>query len=69
LLATAWLVYIKLGSPVIFKQQRPGRDGKIFKLYKFRTMTNTKDKDGKLLSDEERLTGFGSKLRATSLDT
>ena len=66
--ATAILVRIKLGSPVIFKQQRPGKDGKIFSLYKFRTMTDAKDKEGKLLSDEERLTSFGRKLRATSLD-
>ena len=57
-----------LGSPVIFKQQRPGKDGKIFNLYKFRTMTDAKDKEGKLLADEERLTSFGRKLRATSLD-
>lgn len=65
---TVVLVRIKLGSPVIFKQQRPGKDGKIFNLYKFRTMTDAKDKDGKLLADEERLTSFGRKLRATSLD-
>ncbi|MBQ7045968.1 MAG: sugar transferase [Clostridia bacterium] len=64
----AILVKIKLGSPVIFKQDRPGKDGKIFKLYKFRTMTNAKDKDGNLLPSKERLTKFGKILRATSLD-
>ena len=68
MLVTALLVRIKLGSPVIFHQERPGKDGKIFKLYKFRTMTDEKDEDGKLLSDEKRLTSFGKKLRATSLD-
>lgn len=68
MLITAVLVQVKLGSPVIFKQRRPGKDEKIFTLYKFRTMTDGKDKNGKLLSDEERLTSFGKKLRATSLD-
>ena len=68
MLITAVLVQVKLGSPVIFKQGRPGKDEKIFTLYKFRTMTDGKDKNGKLLSDEERLTSFGKKLRATSLD-
>ena len=71
-----WWLYIlvavfvkrKLGSPVIFKQQRPGLNGKIFTMYKFRSMTDTKDKDGKLLSDAERLPRFGKLLRATSLD-
>ena len=58
----------KLGSPVIFKQQRPGLNGKIFTMYKFRSMTDAKDKDGKLLSDAERLPRFGKLLRATSLD-
>lgn len=65
---TAVLVRTKLGSPVIFKQERPGLDGKVFCLYKFRTMTDAKDQDGNLLSDEIRLTEFGKKLRATSLD-
>lgn len=65
---TAILVRTKLGSPVIFTQERPGLNGKIFKLYKFRTMTDAKDENGKLLSDEERLTRFGKILRATSLD-
>lgn len=64
----AILVKRKLGSPVIFKQQRPGLNGKIFTMYKFRTMTDAKDKDGKLLSDAERLPRFGKLLRATSLD-
>ena len=64
----AVLVRIKLGSPVIFKQARPGLDGKIFYLYKFRTMTNECDENGKLLPDEVRLTKFGKMIRATSLD-
>ncbi len=62
------LVKIKLGSPIFFKQDRPGKDGKIFKLYKFRTMTDAKDKAGNLLPDSERLTSFGKLLRSTSLD-
>lgn len=65
---TALLVYTKLGSPVLFKQERPGKDEKIFRLYKFRTMTDEKDKDGNLLPDEVRLTKFGKMLRSTSLD-
>ena len=68
MLVTALLVRIRLGSPVIFHQERPGKDGRIFKLYKFRTMTDEKDEHGKLLPDEKRLTSFGKKLRATSLD-
>ena len=68
MLVTAILVRNKLGSPVLFTQDRPGKDGKIFKLYKFRTMTSEKDENGNLLPDEERLTSFGRKLRATSLD-
>lgn len=64
----AILVRVKLGSPVLFKQERPGKDEKIFKLYKFRTMTDAKDADGNLLPDEVRLTKFGKWLRATSLD-
>lgn len=68
MLVTAFLVRIKLGSPVIFKQKRPGKDEKIFEMYKFRSMTDARDKDGKLLPDEVRLTAFGKKLRATSLD-
>jgi wcaJ protein len=64
----AILVRIKLGSPVLFKQDRPGLNEKIFKMYKFRTMTDEKDKDGNLLPDVERLTKFGKFLRSTSLD-
>ncbi|MDP0507288.1 MAG: sugar transferase [Fusobacterium sp. JB019] len=62
------LVRIKLGSPTIFKQRRPGLNEKIFTMYKFRTMTEEKDENGRLLSDEKRLTDFGKMLRATSLD-
>ncbi len=65
---TALLVKIKLGSPVIFKQERPGLNGEIFTLYKFRTMTDEKNEKGELLPDEIRLTKFGRMLRATSLD-
>ena len=68
LLIVAILVKIKLGSPIIFSQERPGLNGKIFKLYKFRTMTSETDEDGNFLPDEQRLTLFGKKLRATSLD-
>lgn len=68
MLITAILVRTKLGSPIIFKQERPGLDGKIFTLYKFRTMTDQKDENGNLLPDEVRLTNFGKKLRSTSLD-
>lgn len=62
------LVRIKLGSPALFTQQRPGKDEKIFKLYKFRSMTDERDEEGNLLPDEVRLTSFGKKLRSTSLD-
>lgn len=68
LLIVAALVRIKLGSPVIYKQERPGKDEKIFKLFKFRSMSNAKDANGKLLPDTQRLTRFGRILRATSLD-
>lgn len=68
LLIVAILVRIKLGSPVIFKQKRPGKDEKIFTLYKFRTMTDEKDDNGDLLPDSQRLTKFGKFLRSTSLD-
>lgn len=68
LLITAILVKIKLGSPIIFKQQRPGKNEKIFTLYKFRTMTDKKDEEGNLLPDEQRLTKFGKILRSTSID-
>lgn len=67
-LLVAILVRCKLGSPIIFKQERPGKDGKIFKLYKFRTMTDEKDENGQLLPDNVRLTKFGKFLRSTSLD-
>ncbi len=67
-LILAVLVRIKLGSPVLFKQPRPGKDEKIFNMYKFRTMTDARDKEGRLLPDSERLTGFGKLLRKTSLD-
>lgn len=67
-LIIAILVRIKLGNPVIFKQKRPGKNGKIFTLYKFRTMTSAKNEKGELLSDQERLTKFGKFLRNTSLD-
>jgi len=62
------LVYIYHGKPILFKQRRPGYKGVPFLLYKFRTMTNTHDKQGNLLPDEQRLTRFGSFLRSTSLD-
>lgn len=68
LIITGILVMIFLGRPAIFKQKRPGKNEKIFTMYKFRTMTNKKDKDGNLLPDEERLTKFGRFLRKTSLD-
>lgn len=68
LLITAILVRIKLGSPVIFCQERPGLNEKIFKLYKFRSMSDARDKDGNLLPDDQRLGKFGKLLRSTSLD-
>lgn len=68
MLTVAILVRIRLGSPVIFCQMRPGKDEKIFKMYKFRSMTDARDENGKLLPDDIRLTPFGKKLRATSLD-
>ena len=67
-IVVAVLVRVKLGSLVIFKQPRPGKDEKIFNLYKFRTMTDERDENGNLLPDEVRLTKFGKALRATSLD-
>ena len=67
-LLVALLVRIKLGSPVLFKQPRPGKDEKVFNVYKFRTMTDERDENGNLLPDEVRLTKFGKALRATSLD-
>ena len=68
MLITGLLVRIKLGSPVLFTQNRPGKSGEVFKLYKFRSMTDAKDKSGNFLPDAQRLTSFGRKLRATSLD-
>ena len=68
MLITAILVAVKLGRPVLFTQERPGRNEKIFKIYKFRTMTDGRDERGNLLPDEVRLTSFGKKLRSTSLD-
>ncbi len=68
LIIIAILVRVKLGSPVIFKQQRPGKNEKIFTLYKFRSMTDKRDENGNLLPDSERLTKFGKALRSTSLD-
>lgn len=67
-LIVALLVKTKLGSPILFKQERPGKNEKIFKMYKFRTMTDEKDSNGELLPDEVRLTSFGKFLRSTSLD-
>lgn len=68
MLVIALLVKAKVGSPVLFAQERPGLNGEIFKLYKFRTMTDERDENGKLLPDEQRLTSFGKILRSTSLD-
>ena len=68
MLILAILVKVKLGSPIIFKQKRPGLNEKIFTLYKFRTMTDQTDEEGKLLPDSERITKFGKILRSTSLD-
>lgn len=68
LLITAFLVRINLGTPVLFKQERPGKDERIFRIYKFRTMTDARDEYGELLPDDQRLPAFGQKLRSTSLD-
>lgn len=68
MLVVAVLVWVHLGSPVLFAQQRPGRNGRVFTLYKFRSMSNAADADGRLLPDEERLGHFGQVLRSTSLD-
>ena len=68
MIITAIMVRIKLGSPILFVQERPGKNGKMFRLYKFRTMTDGKDENGEWLPDEKRLTSFGRKLRSTSLD-
>ena len=68
ILSVAVLVRMKLGSPILFRQRRPGKDEKIFEMYKFRTMTDERDEHGELLPDEKRLTKFGKFLRSTSLD-
>ncbi len=68
MLITAILVRIKLGAPVLFTQERPGKDGRIFRLYKFRSMTDERDAFGNYLPDDQRLPAFGRKLRSTSLD-
>jgi lipopolysaccharide/colanic/teichoic acid biosynthesis glycosyltransferase len=68
LLAVAIAIYIRMGSPVLFAQPRPGKNGRIFTFYKFRTMTSDRDSEGNLLPDEQRLTAFGQFLRHTSLD-
>lgn len=68
LLIVALLIKVKLGSPVLFKQRRPGKNGEIFEIYKFRTMTDERDANGNLLPDNERLTDFGKMLRSTSID-
>ncbi len=68
LLIVAGLIRIKLGSPVLFTQERPGKNGKPFRIIKFRSMSDARDENGNLLSDEERLGSFGKKLRSTSID-
>jgi lipopolysaccharide/colanic/teichoic acid biosynthesis glycosyltransferase len=68
MLVIAIAIYFKMGSPVVFTQARPGKDSRIFQFYKFRTMTDGRDKAGNLLPDEKRLTAFGQFLRKTSLD-
>lgn len=68
LLIVALLIRIKLGAPIFFRQPRPGKDGKVFKIFKFRTMNNAKDKNGNLLPDNLRLTKFGRFIRSTSID-
>lgn len=68
LVIVSLMVYLKIGKPVLFKQKRPGKNGKIFTMLKFRTMTDEKDKNGELLEDSKRLTSFGSFLRKSSLD-
>ena len=68
IIVVALLIRLKLGSPILFTQDRPGLNGKIFKMMKFRTMLDGKDKEGNLLPDEQRMTKFGAFLRSTSLD-
>jgi len=67
-LTLSLLIYIIMGKPIFFRQERPGLNGKIFKIYKFRTMSNERDENGELLSDEKRLKGIGKFIRSTSLD-
>jgi len=67
-LAVGGLIRLKLGGPVLFRQQRPGRDGEVFEVIKFRSMSNARDADGELFPDEERLTPLGNRLRRLSLD-
>jgi undecaprenyl phosphate N,N'-diacetylbacillosamine 1-phosphate transferase len=67
-LVVSLLIYKKMGSPILFRQKRPGKNEKIFEIYKFRTMTNDKDEYGNLLPDEKRLVGIGKFIRSTSLD-
>jgi undecaprenyl phosphate N,N'-diacetylbacillosamine 1-phosphate transferase len=67
-LIVSLLIYLKMGTPILFRQKRPGKDGKIFEIYKFRTMTNETDAEGNLLPDEQRLVGIGKFIRSTSLD-
>jgi undecaprenyl phosphate N,N'-diacetylbacillosamine 1-phosphate transferase len=64
----ALLIHLKMGSPILFRQRRPGKNEKIFEIYKFRTMTNERDESGNLLPDEQRLVGIGKFVRSTSLD-
>lgn len=68
LLILVVLIYIKMGRPIFFRQQRPGKNEKIFGIFKFRTMTNETDKNGKLLADDKRIVGVGKFIRSTSLD-
>lgn len=68
LIIVSILIYFKLGKPIFFRQKRPGLNGEIFEIIKFRTMTDVSDNEGNLLSDEDRLHGFGEKIRALSLD-
>jgi len=68
LIFTALAIYIKMGRPIFFRQNRPGKGEKIFSIYKFRTMSNERDENGELLSDEKRLKGLGQKIRSLSID-
>lgn len=68
LIIVGLLIKVQLGSPILFRQKRPGKNGKIFEIIKFRTMNNTKDENGNLLPDDLRLTKFGKFIRSTSID-